>query len=238
MVPSLADRIGVHGRELFSIVGAGGKSTILFALGRELAGTASRIILTTTTKMAAAQIAEPTCWSDEPTDVERALVPGRPLFVATGVVPGKVTGPAPDAVNCLFAETTSDHVIVEADGARSMSIKAPADHEPVIPSASTTVVVVAAIDAIGRPVRAVAHRADRVAMIAGIQQDDLLTVEDAASVLLHPEGGMKGIPASARVVMALTKVAPDSVQVANRLAAILGSQLRIDRAIAVGTTEP
>lgn len=234
---SLAERIGIGRRELISIVGAGGKSTILFALGRELAGISSRVILTTTTKMAVDQITEPTCWSSDPADVETALEPGRPLFVLTGEVPGKVTGPGPDAVDRLFAETTADHVIVEADGARSMLIKAPATHEPVIPSLSTMVIVVAAVDAIGCPISEVAHRPDHVATIAGVGIDDPLAVQGAAAVLLHENGGLKGIPAAARVVMAIARVTPDTDQAAEELATILRSHPRIDRVVTLRSTE-
>lgn len=235
MAVPLADRIGVLGRELISIVGAGGKSTILFTLGRDLAAPSGRVILTTTTKMAEHQVTEPTCWSDDPSNVDAALLSGTPLFVAIGRVPGKITGPTPDAVDRLFSETTADDLIVEADGARSMSIKAPADHEPAIPSLSTTVVVVAGIDAVGRPVSEVAHRPDLVAKIAGIAEDDLLTVEDAAAVLLHRNGGLKNIPADSRVVVALTKVTPTTEHTARELAVILSAHPRVDRVLTVAS---
>lgn len=234
---SLSERIGIGKRELISIVGAGGKSTILFALGRNLAVPSGRVILTTTTKMAVDQITEPTCRSSVPAEVETALEPGRPLFVVTGEVPGKVTGPGPDAVDRLFTETTADHVIVEADGARSMLIKAPAAHEPVLPSLSTTVIVLAAIDAIGRPISEIAHRPDHVATIAGVGIDDPLAIEGAAAVLLHEGGGLKGIPSAARVVMAIARVTPDTEQAAGSLAMILRSHPRIDRVVTLRSTE-
>jgi len=230
---SLADRIGIGDHELVSIVGAGGKSTILFQLGRDLATPSGRVILTTTTKMAADQITEPTCWSDDPTEVDRVLEPGRPLFVVTGEVPRKATGPAARATDRLFLETTADHLIVEADGARSMSIKAPADHEPVIPDLSTTVVVVTGIDAIGRPISEVAFRPDLVAKIAGAEVDDELTIERAATVLLHHNGGLKSIPDASRIVIALTKVTPETRGSASDLATILGAHPRVDRVISL-----
>lgn len=237
MTAPLRDRCGIGSRELVSIIGAGGKSTILFALGRELAGSSGRVVLTTTTKMAIGQVTEPTCWSDDPPVVEAALVPGRPVFVAVDRIPGKVTGPSPEAVDHLFSETTAHYILVEADGARSMSIKAPADHEPVIPRTSTTVIVVAGIDAIGRPISEVAHRPDLVARIAGIGAIDVLTIEGAASVLLHRNGGLKGIPDAARVVMAITKVTREDEQGANQLATILEHHPRTDMTIILGTSQ-
>lgn len=238
MAISLVERIGIGDPELISIVGAGGKSTILFMLGRDLAASGSRVILTTTTMMAADQITEPTCWSDGSAIVDAALVPGSPLFVVTGRIPGKVTGPSPETVDSLFAETRADYVIVEADGARSMSIKAPADHEPAIPSASTTVIVVAAVDAIGHPISEVAHRPGLVASLAGVGEDDLLTTKHAATVLLHPDGGMKGVPANARVVMALTKATPATEEPARDLAATLASHPGVNQAIILEARTP
>ena len=112
-----------------------------------------------------------------------------------------------------------------------MAIKAPADHEPVIPSASTTVIVVASIAAIGHPISEVAHRPERVAGLIGARPDDLLTLEGAARVLLHPAGGLKGIPKKARVVMVTTRATSSEAGLAADLTAILASHPRVDRAI-------
>jgi hypothetical protein len=64
-----------------------------------------------------------------------------------------------------------------------------------------------------------------------------LTIDGAASVLLHQNGGLKGIPDTARVVMAITKVTPDDEQGANQLAAILERHPRTDMTIMLGTSQ-
>jgi molybdenum cofactor cytidylyltransferase len=218
-------------RELVSIVGAGGKSTILFALGRDLTAAGARVILTTTTRVGADQPSEPICWSAEVADVEAAFMVGLPVFVAAGRAPGKIVGPSPEAIDRLFAGTAPAYVVVEADGAHRMAIKAPADHEPVIPSASTTVIVVASLAAIGHPISEVAHRPERVAGLIGAQPGDLLTLEGAAAVLLHPHGGLQGIPDTARVVMVLTRAGSAPAGLAADLVAVLASHPRVDRAV-------
>lgn len=227
MTALLRERIGLGTHELISIVGAGGKSMILFALGRELAAAGNRVILTTTTMMAADQVSEPISWSDDAAIVDAALRQGEPLWVATGRLPGKVTGPSPEAVDRLFTETAADHVIVEADGARSKSIKAPAEHEPAIPDGSTTVIVVIGADAMGRPLRDVAHRPERVAAMAGLSSDDPLTVEAAAEVLLNPNGGLKGVPPNARVTITVTKVTPTNRRGAVDLSTLVNQHPRV-----------
>ncbi|HSJ70230.1 MAG TPA: selenium cofactor biosynthesis protein YqeC [Acidimicrobiia bacterium] len=229
MTSPLHDRLGLGSHELVALVGAGGKSTILATLARELSDL--RVIVTTTTRMAQDQVTQPTCWSDDPAVVDAALEPGSPLFVATERIPGKVIGVSPAAADRLFRMTLADHVLVEADGARGMAIKAPAAHEPVIPSASTTVIVVASIDAVGHPIAEVAHRHMLVGQIIGTHPDNLLTAEGAATVLLHPDGGLKGIPSEARVVMATTRVTPATRDDADALAALLASDPRVERVV-------
>jgi len=237
MSRSLRSRLDLGERELVAIVGAGGKSTVLFTLGREIAADGRTVILTTTTKMAQDQVTAPACWSVDPGDVDRALNPGEPLFVAAGTVPGKVTGPTAEEVDRLYAETAADFVIVEADGARSMSVKAPADHEPVIPSQSTLVVIVIGIDAIGRPLREVAHRPERIAAITGQSADAMVTVDNVATILLHPEGGLKQIPDTARVAIAITKVTPEKVQTATDLQSTLATHPRIATVLTLQDTD-
>jgi probable selenium-dependent hydroxylase accessory protein YqeC len=231
MIPGLGGRMGIREHELISIVGAGGKTTVLHALGRELAADGRRVILTTTTKMAADQVTEPVCVSAIPDDIEAAYVRGAALFVMSDVDAYKPTGFGPDTVNLLFADTSVDHLIVEADGARSMSIKAPADHEPAIPSRSTLVIVVVGADALGKPLIDVGHRPDRIAELTGASVNDIVTAERAAAVLLHPEGGLKDIPENARIVMAITKSTSGNIVMATELAAILEKHPRVDRCL-------
>jgi molybdenum cofactor cytidylyltransferase len=231
MTASLVDRLGIGHTELISIVGAGGKTTLLHALGRELANDGYRVVLTATTRLAADQVTEPVCWSVVPGDVAAAHVPGTPLFVMSSQSPDKAVGPDPDSVDRLFECSAADHVVVEADGARTMSIKAPADHEPVIPSRSTVVIVVVGADALGRALPDVAHRPEQIARLTGATLDSIVTPDLAAAVLLHPEGGLKNIPHSARIVMAITKVSADTDEPAAELATRLATDPMIDRVI-------
>lgn len=231
MTAPLYQRLGLRGRELVSVVGAGGKSTTMFTLGRELAAKKSKVIVTTTTKLAADQATEPSCWSDDPEVVEAALVRGEALFVASERVRDKITGSTPETVDRLFVESTVDYVIVEADGARSQLVKAPASHEPVIPSLSTVVLVVAGLDAIGQQISEVAHRPELMAELIGTDSDEVLTAGGLAEVLLHPDGGLKGIPSSARVVMVPTRLTFKDRETAAELVELLIAHPRVARVV-------
>src|SRR5208337_1665177 len=63
----------------------------------------------------------------------------------------KIRGFAPEMIARLWQSGIADWIIVEADGAAGRPLKAPASHEPVIPSVTRHVVAVAGLRAIGLP---------------------------------------------------------------------------------------
>jgi probable selenium-dependent hydroxylase accessory protein YqeC len=211
-------------RELVSLVGGGGKSTLLFALGRELAAAGSRTVMTTTTKMGRDQaLAAPTvCWEADTICAAKALEKPGPVMLVAGGDHHKVTGPSPEVVDRVFAAATASFVLVEADGSQGRPLKAPAGFEPVVPSQTTTVVILMGIDAVGRPIADVAHRVEVACRFSGHGPDRLVTVEDCARILLHPEGALRTCPPGAKVRIAVTKVrSPADKEAASQLAALV-----------------
>jgi probable selenium-dependent hydroxylase accessory protein YqeC len=206
---------------LISLVGGGGKSTLLFGLGDELVAAGKKVILTTTTKMGRDQVISiPTiCWSADTDDVVAALEQPGPVMLLTYGDDHKVTGPGPEVVDRLFAESNADYIVVEADGSKGRPLKAPADHEPVVPAASTTVVILVGIDAVGRPLAQVTHRAKVGQEFLGTGPDHILTAAECAAVVLHPAGALRVRPPSSRVIVAVTKVTPESEKKASELTA-------------------
>jgi len=230
-VSLLAERLGLGSRDLVAIVGAGGKSTLLRALGAELAAADRRVVLGTTTKMGPDQVegSGAVLWSPGPYDVEVALDGPGPVFVVGGRDATKVVGLPPEAFDAIYAGTSADYVVLEADGARRRPVKAPAPHEPVIPETATLVIVTAGIDAVGGMVNEVAHRPGLVAEITGLRGEDRLDAEHVARLLGSRRGGLARIPAAARVTVALTKVGPADRAIAERVGAVLADNDRIDR---------
>ncbi len=208
MTASLARQLHLQERELVALVGGGGKTTLLMRLGAELASRGRRVLLTTTTKMGRDEVANlpAVCREADPATVRAALAAPGPLLLVTGDDGHKATGPPPEVVDRLFAETQADYVIVEADGSRRLPLKAPGPHEPVIPATATLVVVMMGVEAVGRTISEAAHRAEVAARLIGADPGDRLSAQDCAAVLAHPEGGIKGAPEGARVVVALTGV--------------------------------
>ncbi len=194
--------------ELIAIVGGGGKTSLMFALARALPG---RVVLTTTTRIFAAQIklATAVCPSNDLSQLGSNLEKYGSCLIIGEVQGDKAFGVDPTLPGQLLARPDVDYVIVEADGSRMRPIKAPARHEPVIPPDTTLVIPVVGIDALDGPLEKVAHRPELVRSVIR-KQDSVssqrLSVADVAALLVHPEGGMKSVPEGARAIPLINKV--------------------------------
>ncbi len=219
----LATALKIVQGELISLVGGGGKTTTLFTLGDQLAGTT---VLTTTTKMGAEQSGDyPALLA--PTDDElraRLDAAGRAL-VWQAADDRRAIGVHPDDCDRWF--DIADNIVVEADGSRKRPFKAPAAHEPVIPARTTLLVACIGASAFGRPIAESCHRPDLVAALAGCRVDNDLTPARAAAVLLDPNGSQKQRPSGARFVVALHRVTPADAAIVDSLTAELSGRAEL-----------
>jgi len=211
----LSHALRLQRKEVVALVGGGGKTSVMFRLARELTAHGLRVVTTTTTRIFVTEMAAaPYHLIAQDEDALLAHLPqtlqqhGHVLIVGgIDVAQNKAYGIEPTLVERFVALPSVDAVIIEADGARMKPFKAPAQHEPVIPSCTTLVVPMAGIEAVGRPLDAASvHRPERIAALAGGALGDPVTPEMVAMVLAHPEGGRRGVPPSARVVPLLNKV--------------------------------
>jgi len=219
---------------VIALVGAGGKTCALFALGEELAGSGGALLTTTT------HIYDPRLEQGRPFDevvLDPGLAeagegpwklagpgPGRRVVLAAGELPaeGKLRGIHPGRVARLAR--TWPFVIVEADGARRLPLKAPAAHEPVIPDAAILVLGILGLDGLGRPMDgATVHRPDRFAGITGCAPGAAIRLEHLAALARSPQGLFKGSPAGARRVLLLNKADLQGGDPAELCAAMAGS---------------
>ncbi|MBN1147518.1 MAG: putative selenium-dependent hydroxylase accessory protein YqeC [Anaerolineales bacterium] len=210
-------RLGAAPRLAF--VGAGGKTAALFLLARELLETsrqhspARTVFLSATTHLATEQLA----WADrhivteKPIDLESVQVappPGAVLFTGPPAQSERTAGVSESLLERLhaIAETHKIPLLIEADGSRQRPLKAPAAHEPVVPAWADCVLVVAGLSGLGRPfVAEWVHRPERFAELSGLVPGEPISVAALARVLLHPLGGLKGIPPGARRIALLNQ---------------------------------
>ncbi len=234
-----AFRLGLG--ELVAFVGGGGKTSTMFRLAGELVAAGQVVVTTTTTRIFAAQVglapAHGVAGELSYEALAEMLARHRHVLV-TGPVDdgeGKARGAAPEVVEGLLGLPGAQSVLIEADGSRMRPFKAPAEHEPVIPGRTTLAVPVVGADVFGAALGpAHVHRPELVAALAAVTDGAFVTPALVARVLLHEQGGLKNIPAGARVIPFINKVeTAETLALARETAALLLAHPRIE-AVAIG----
>jgi molybdenum cofactor cytidylyltransferase len=205
----LFDAFGLAPGSMVAAVGGGGKTSLVYALAGEAAGRGLSAVVTTTTRFTRPRgLATPPMVEGDAASIAAALraslAPGRTLVAVSSIGPReRLLGFAPEVVDS-FADLGIGLLTVEADGSAQRHFKAPAEHEPSIPSRATDVVVCVGLDILGKPLDdRFVHRPEVVAELAGAAAGEPVTAEMIVRVLLHEAGGRKGLPPNARLLALL-----------------------------------
>jgi len=147
--------------------------------------------------------------------------------------PGRRAGVSPATIERVHRAGGFAATYVKADGARMRLVKAPAEDEPVLPDLTGTVIPVVAARAIGEPLtERVAHRVERVALVAQLRAGDTIAPVHVARLLASPDGLLKGT-GGCRVVPLINMVDDAEREAQARAAAEIARAMthRFDRVV-------
>jgi molybdenum cofactor cytidylyltransferase len=204
---TLAKALRLPSAPCVAFVGAGGKTTAMFQLARQLN---PPVIVTATTHLGAWQLR----LADKHVIPRSRAVPIDVNFEGTTLVTGPLMDDQrtervdEDVLYWLRAEAQKRGIplLIEADGARQKSLKAPASHEPPIPGFADMVVVMAGLSALNKPLTdEFVHRPEIYSGLSGLKLGERISGEVVVRVLSHPDGGLKNIPADAQRVVLLNQ---------------------------------
>lgn len=201
MILSLARALRADTSSCLAFVGAGGKTTAMFQLARELQ---SPVIVTATSHLGAWQIelADQHIIAEDPASLEALEHELRGVVLITGEMDENRTKPINnDLLKWLhqFCGYHSTPLLIEADGSRQKAIKAWAEHEPPIPEFVQQVVQVVGLSAVGKILSDKhVHRPELFSEISGLEIGEPITSDAIFHLLTHPDGGLKNIPENAR----------------------------------------
>jgi len=210
----LKESLGLKAREVISLVGAGGKTTLMFRLAKELVLYGKNVVTTTTTKILEPVSGETAFLFIDPDEVKikqfvRYHLPQyhHVTIARERLESGKLKGVSSSLVNDLWSLPEIDYMIIEADGAAGRPVKAPRENEPVIPTNTTLVVAILGVEGVERELNEEnVFQAGRVSKMTGIPMGGRMNDEAMAVLMTHPEGIFRGTPLSSRVVVFLNKV--------------------------------
>jgi len=207
-----------------AFVGGGGKTTLIYALAEELQRRGKRVVVTTTTHMQRPKY----FFVAEKLDAACRAQLGKKAILVAGQPCGNGKLSAVTAAFFAVLAESADYLLVEADGAKRLPLKVPDLHEPVLPEHADLVVGVAGIDALGKSIGEICHRAQRTADFLGKSLDDFVEEEDFAAIFQSNQGSRKQVQCRFQAV--IHKV--DTVSALDRAARI--ARLMKETVIATG----
>lgn len=197
---SLQEGLMLEGGGVVSLVGAGGKTSLMFNLARELSKGGEPVLTTTTTK-----IFEPSqgqtsgviisgSVSDTLDRAKNLLDKYSHLTAAAGKLAesGKLRGFRPETIGEIWGAGLFRWIVVEADGAAGKPLKAPASHEPVIPACTNRLVGLVGLNAVGQPLSGrLVFRLEHFTRLTGLERGMEVTYSAIADLLVRPDGIFK-----------------------------------------------
>jgi len=216
-----------------AIIGSGGKSTLLRALGLELMRDGGRVLLCPPTHMLPVAGVP---WDGSSRRLDAAPwkpgalhAPGCTCEACAGLARGSIcqAGVLDPETGKLSSPAESldqlaqrfDYVLAEADGSKQLPLKAHAAWEPVIPAGTANAIWVVGASGLGKPIDEVVHRPELFCERCGCEPTDIATPERVAMVL-NAELQMLSLD-TARVILNQVDTLADSTM-ANRFEAALG----------------
>ncbi|MGN0158458.1 MAG: selenium cofactor biosynthesis protein YqeC [Brotaphodocola sp.] len=185
---------------IISFVGGGGKTTSMNRLALELAEKGFKVLVTTTTHIGCPETGQ-VYKGENASDIlnitweSNILTVGKPMKLETEGFPNKLSmmnGLDDSAVLEKLLEI-SDFILIEADGAKRLPLKIPADHEPVLIPQTGLVIACVGLSSVGRTFESTCFRfADKGSWLMR-QADDRIEPEDISLILMDQRGSRKNL---------------------------------------------
>lgn len=201
---------GIVRGDVVALVGAGGKTSTLIALGHELVDEGWRVLATSTVGTTAEQLAlMPHALSCKigAEGLTHALEAHRFVFACGGRINDFFVGTTEDWFGWALDSVDADVLLVEADTANGLPLKAPRSYEPLIPPETSLVVPIASLAALGQPLdEEHVYNAEALTEHFGFYPGNPVMAPWIAQTLRDEELGLRDVPERARVVGLLNSV--------------------------------
>ena len=191
---SIQEALALGEKGVVSITGAGGKTSLMYSLARELVAAGKKVLTTTTTKIflptqEESPVTIVTRFPEEIVEKAEALLNKHcHLTVASDYLQAyhKLKGLEPSVIEYILQANLFDFIIIEADGAARRSLKASAPYEPVVPKFSNCVVAMIGLDVVAKPLTEEwVFRSSIFSRITGLKLLQNVTESSIASAIIH-----------------------------------------------------
>lgn len=175
---------------IISLVGGGGKTSTMYQLAKEMEVLGLKVIVTTST-----HIRYPMDYSvmliEKASEMKDYIWNSNIVVVGREIAPSKLKGIEYNEIYNL--SHYADVLLIEADGAKELPLKVPAEHEPVIIPETDLVIACVGLDSIGQTVRDGCFRSAYVEDFLQVGEDHIITPLDVSKILVNEAGSKKQV---------------------------------------------
>ena len=219
---------------VITIIGGGGKTSLMYYLVTVLKAAGYPAIAATTTKLSNQSLSgnhfvEISSVEAGYHAVQQAKAMQGHVTLVSGEDKdrGKMLGISQEWIDQLAVMCKDSVLVVEADGSAGKSLKGHLAHEPVIPRSSSLVIPVIGIDCVGMKLDIqCVHRPERICELTGASYASVVTTEMITELLFHSQGYLHHCLSHHRIVPFINKVESKTQQQQGKELAmkILGSK--------------
>jgi probable selenium-dependent hydroxylase accessory protein YqeC len=174
---------------IISLVGAGGKTRLMYLMAKYCTQNGMRVLVSTTT-----HIMKPQDGTYVDNDIERARKlwnNGKYVTVGQSAENGKLS--MLDEARLFEYINEADITFLEADGSKHMPIKVPAENEPVILDKSDIVIALCAVTCLGKPLKEVCFRQNQAERLLCKNSSEIIEKSDIVKILTSKTGSCKNV---------------------------------------------
>lgn len=185
-------QLDINKKELISFVGGGGKTTIIFQLAEELTKAKKKVLISTTTKIFIPNKEEWDYFLLK--DIKSSFTPlkGTVTILGDYIKGEKLIGVNPEKIDEIVDRNIFDFILIEADGSKRKSIKAPGSHEPLIPKKTDITIGIIGLDCLNKPINEkVVHRPELLKKILGNENSEYIDENIIVNLVLSKQGLFK-----------------------------------------------
>ncbi|WFD09697.1 selenium cofactor biosynthesis protein YqeC [Tepidibacter hydrothermalis] len=200
-------------KEMISFVGGGGKTSSIFKLAKELKDRNKKVLVTTSTAIYYPNEGEYDELiidkSIDLSDINKDKIKEGSITVIGREVSkeNKLLGLSKESIDEIYNLEVFDYILVEADGSKRKAIKAPADHEPVIPFNTYKVVGVIGLDCIKKKINMEnVHRPELFCNITNSKMEEIIDEDKIFKLIINKKGLFKATPENCKKYILLNKV--------------------------------
>lgn len=184
--------LGLNKGSIISIIGAGGKTTLMYLLAKEFKYE-NKVLITTTTKIykpTSEEVDFLTVGNGEFNSIKFSCLKGIYGYGSFINEDNKLIGIKVELLEKEF--TYFDYIIIEADGSKRKSIKGWKDNEPIICNKTSKTIGVISIDILGKEVNENnVHRVNEFNILTKAKVGDIITEEHIVNIIFNKDGLFK-----------------------------------------------